>query len=150
MDGISSKNFLVSLRSQGERVGVQVQHDKLSIAERYVVFLHFLRTVIAHPELPEDKRDILTNFHSMLINPAENAGAQTPEGFHRVITVYSRPDGKYMALEYQASSSGPVRSGWGIIGTYDQIRDQIEKDFGKLVRLPRDITDAKDVLENWT
>ena len=144
------KVFAVSIQEDGERIGVSVSDNSLTLAERYVVFLHFLRNMIESKDLPEDRRQVLRNFYGMLVNPADNASVRSPSGFPRVVTIYKLHNGKYLAVEFRTSPvEGPTRSGWAFVDTYDKVVDRINKDFGYLRRLRRDATDAPDVLENW-
>lgn len=137
------------LTEGGERWRVDSNTKSLSTEQLFILWLYLIKSIIERPDIDEDKRNILRNVQATILSAPDNLDTKRKDRTLKVITVYSRKDGRYMALEYVAAAGGIERSGWGVIDTYDRVVAAIESEFGVMKRVPRDVSDAKDVLENW-
>lgn len=146
---MKSAALIFRLSQEGELWKVESNSKSLSTELIYISWLYLIKTLIERPDIEEDKKDFLRNVQAVVLSSADNLATKGKERHLRVVTVYSRKDGRYMALEYQSSAGGIQRTGWGVIDTYDRLIAAIHKEFGPLNRIPRDVSDAKDVLENW-
>jgi hypothetical protein len=137
------------LSEADERWRVDSNIKSLSTEHLFLLWLYLIKSIIERPDIDEDKRNILRNVQATILSAPDNLATKRKDHTFKVITVYSRKDGRYMALEYVSAPGGVERSSWGVIDTYDKVAAAIKSDFGVMKRVPRDVSDAKDVLENW-
>lgn len=128
--------------------------DLLDTPQTWVLWVRCMAALAEAENLYPDQLEFVKNVYNQAVSPAEKAVTTQKERPLRIVTVYecsqySFSKDVFFAQEYQVGGSGTVAATWKAFGPYKWVVERIQKEFGDLVRIKRDPSDAPDVVESW-